>query len=68
MPAGIEQEIAALKPLRTNFNHSTFQMALKGDEAGILEMVARLARRARVRHVEVNGASLEDVFVELTKG
>jgi ABC-2 type transport system ATP-binding protein len=36
-------------------------------EPTVLELVTNLARYGRVLHVEINGASLEDVFVELTQ-
>ncbi|TAN22650.1 MAG: ABC transporter ATP-binding protein [Acidobacteria bacterium] len=36
-------------------------------EAQILDLVSALARRGRVLRVEVRGASLEDIFVQLTQ-
>jgi hypothetical protein len=33
----------------------------------VLEVVTALARNRRVLRLEVNGASLEDVFLELTQ-
>ncbi len=67
LPAGIEGELARLDPLRVNVNQSTIEVALKASEARVLELVSELARDRRVMRVEVTGASLEDIFVELTK-
>lgn len=65
LPEGIEQEIEALAPLRLRVNQNTMEVALKTDEAHVLEMVSALARRGHVLRVEISGASLEDIFVEL---
>ena len=42
-------------------------MTLKEDERSVLALVADLATRGRVLRVELSGASLEDIFIELTK-
>jgi hypothetical protein len=39
---------------------------LKESERRVLELVSELSTRGRILRVEVGGASLEDVFVELT--
>jgi ABC-type multidrug transport system ATPase subunit len=67
LPAGIEEEIAARRPLRLSITHNTVEVTLKEDDGGILAIVAALATRGRVLRLEVGGASLEDIFVELTK-
>jgi hypothetical protein len=46
---------------------NTVEATLKEDDGGILAVVAALAARGRVLRLEVGGASLEDIFVELTK-
>jgi ABC-2 type transport system ATP-binding protein len=66
VPDGLEAELAARRPLRLNVAQNTVAVALKEDEARVLSLVGDLAQRGRVLRVEVNGASLEDVFVELT--
>jgi ABC-2 type transport system ATP-binding protein len=66
VPDGLEEELRARRPLRLRVNSNTVEIALKEDEARVLALVADLARRARVLRVEVAGADLEDVFVELT--
>jgi hypothetical protein len=47
--------------------HNTVQLRLKEEEARLLELVAQLAAHGRVLRVEISGASLEDIFVELTQ-
>jgi ABC-2 type transport system ATP-binding protein len=66
LPAVIESEAAALGPVRMHVTGTTLQLALKDDEQGVLGVVSRLTAGRRVRRVEIGGASLEDVFVELT--
>jgi len=68
LPPGLEHDVARLQPVRVGFDHNTVELALKADEAKVLENVAALARRGTVLRVEVTSASLEDVFVQLTAG
>ena len=67
LPDGIEAEVEAFAPLRRVVNHNTLELALKADEAQVLEWASGLARRGNLLHVELSGASLEDIFVELTQ-
>jgi ABC-2 type transport system ATP-binding protein len=67
VPDGLEDELRARQPLRLRVNGGTIEIALKEDEARVLALVADLARRARVLRVEIAGADLEDVFLELTR-
>jgi ABC-2 type transport system ATP-binding protein len=66
LPEGLEAELAARDPLRLRVRHNTLEIALKEREDAVLALVAELATRGRVLRVELGGASLEDVFVELT--
>jgi len=66
LPEGIQEEIAALAPIRSTVEASTIDVTLKTEEGRVMEIVTGLARNRRVLRVEVRGASLEDVFVELT--
>jgi ABC-2 type transport system ATP-binding protein len=66
LPEGLEVELARRNPLRLSVTRTTIQMALKDSEQQVLALVSDLASRGRVMRVEVSGASLEDVFVELT--
>ena len=45
----------------------TTQILRKTPEAQALEVVATLAKKGRVLRVDLSGASLEDIFVELTQ-
>jgi ABC-2 type transport system ATP-binding protein len=67
LPVGLEQELAALQPARLAISGTTVELALKEPESRVLELVSRMVTRGRVLRVEVGGATLEDVFVELTK-
>ena len=40
---------------------------MKAGESDALDTVSALAKKGRVLRVEIGGASLEDIFVELTK-
>lgn len=66
LPEGIEAELAQLSPLRSSIEGSTIDVALKTKEGRVMDIVTGLARNRRVLRVEVRGASLEDIFVELT--
>jgi ABC-2 type transport system ATP-binding protein len=66
LPQGIEREIAALPVLRVHVENSTIEAAIKASEGTVLDFVTALARNRRVLRLEVSGASLEDVFIELT--
>ena len=66
LPPGLEADVAALRPMRMTISGTTLQMSLKEDEQRVLAFIGRLAARGSVRRIEVGGASLEDVFVELT--
>src|SRR5512146_2119300 len=66
LPEHLEQELAALPTLRTRIENHTLEAAFKAPEGQVLDIVTALARHRRVLRLEVNGASLEDVFLELT--
>jgi len=67
LPEGIEEDLAQRSPLRLRVVQNTIEVALKEPEARVLDLVGELSRRGRVLRVEVSGASLEDIFVELTR-
>jgi ABC-type multidrug transport system ATPase subunit len=67
LPEGIESELRDVPTLRTRIENNTLEAAFKATEGQVLETVTALARNRRVLRLEVNGASLEDVFLELTR-
>jgi ABC-type multidrug transport system ATPase subunit len=67
LPQGIAPAIAALQPWQSKIAGSTVELVLKTEEAQALDAVSALAKMGRVLRVEIGGASLEDIFVELTK-
>ena len=67
LPEGLEPELAARKPLRLQISGNSVEIALKESETTVLALVNDLAQRGRIARVEVSGASLEDIFVELTQ-
>jgi ABC-2 type transport system ATP-binding protein len=68
LPPGIEEELAARMPVRLSITQNTVEVTLKEDDRGILAVVSALAARGRLLRLEIGGASLEDIFVELTQG
>jgi ABC-2 type transport system ATP-binding protein len=66
LPETIEPELAALAPIRITIEANTIDLTLKTEEGRVMDIVTGLARNRRVLSVEVRGASLEDIFVELT--
>ncbi len=67
MPERLEDELARLPTLHARVENHTLEVAFKAAEGQVLEIVSALARNRRVLRLEVNGASLEDVFLELTQ-
>ena len=67
IPSGLESELARLGALRVQIQQNTVEFALKVEESLVLARVNELAKLGRVLRVEVGGASLEDVFIELMK-
>jgi ABC-2 type transport system ATP-binding protein len=65
LPDGIEAELRALEPLHLHVNQNSIEIGLKMPEEKVLDLVSSLSKRGRVLRVEVSGASLEDIFVEL---
>ena len=45
---------------------ATVHLTIKDEEARVLALVNALASRARLVRMEINGATLEDVFLQLT--
>ncbi len=67
LPEGVETELRAMNPRRLSVSQNTVELSLKAPETEVLALVTRLASRGHVLRVELSGASLEDIFVELTQ-
>jgi ABC-2 type transport system ATP-binding protein len=67
LPEGIEEEAARYQPMHLKVNGNTLEFGLRAEEAQALDAVSSLAKKGRVLRVEIGGASLEDIFVELTQ-
>jgi ABC-2 type transport system ATP-binding protein len=67
IPVDLDACLAAYQPFRVSVSHSTLNVSLKDDESRVLSLVTALSERGRVLRIEINGASLEDIFIELTQ-
>jgi ABC-type multidrug transport system ATPase subunit len=65
LPGEIVAELEARSPLRLHTTGNTVELALRESEEQVLGLVGDLLKRGRVLRVEVGGASLEDIFVDL---
>ena len=66
LPESIESELASLPVVRHHVENHTVEATFKAPEGEVLQLVTALARGRRVLRLEVNGASLEDIFLDLT--
>jgi ABC-2 type transport system ATP-binding protein len=66
-PGDIDSILAVYQPLRVRTTQNTVHVALKDEESHVLQLVTALAAHGRVLRIEINGASLEDIFIELTQ-
>ena len=57
----------AAKIVRMHLDHNTVEMTVKEREGRVLDIITSLARGRNVVRMELNSASLEDIFIELTK-
>jgi ABC-2 type transport system ATP-binding protein len=65
LPEGLETDLAVYHPSWLHVAQNTVVMTVKGDGERALDVLGLLSRRGRIRRLEVNGASLEDIFVKL---
>ena len=66
LPETIQAEIASLTPIRATVEANTVDLTLKIEESRVMDIVSALSRNRHILRVEVRGASLEDIFLELT--
>jgi ABC-2 type transport system ATP-binding protein len=67
LPPDLDPILAPYAPLRVEISQNTLHVALKQSEAQVLALVAALAARGQVLRIEIGGATLEDIFIELTQ-
>jgi ABC-2 type transport system ATP-binding protein len=67
VPEDLDSSLAGFHPDEVTVSHGIVRLKLRDDESRVLELVSLLAKRERVLRIEINGASLEDIFVELTQ-
>ena len=66
LPESLDSELASLPVVRHHVENHTVEATFKAPEGEVLQLVTALARGRRVLRLEVNGASLEDIFLDLT--
>jgi ABC-type multidrug transport system ATPase subunit len=67
LPENLATILAAYAPERVVVAHNTVRLRLRDEEPRVLELVTTLSRQQRALRVEISGATLEDVFVALTR-
>jgi len=67
IPQELATIVAGYGPERVVVQHNTVQLQLRGEEPRVLELVSALGRHGRIQRLEITGATLEDVFVQLTQ-
>jgi ABC-2 type transport system ATP-binding protein len=67
LPADLDAIVAAYRPIELSIVHNTVRVRLKDDEARVMDLVSALSKLGRIQRLEIGGATLEDVFVELTR-
>ncbi len=55
----------ALAPMRLEQSGNSVVLCVNGVETHLLETITQLSRRVPIAHLEINGGTLEDAFVEL---
>ncbi|MGQ0644150.1 MAG: ATP-binding cassette domain-containing protein [Elusimicrobiota bacterium] len=63
--AGLRERLQSLNPAELRVDGETAELLFKGEEAALLGRLAEVARDVPLRHFEVRGAGLEDIFVEV---
>lgn len=67
VPASAAAVVDSYRPLRVRTVQNTLHVTMRDDEAAVLGLATALAREGQLLRIGINGASLEDVFVELTR-
>ncbi|HEU4503253.1 MAG TPA: ABC transporter ATP-binding protein [Nitrospira sp.] len=61
----VREQLESLHPVELRTEGERVELLFKGEEALLLGRLADLSRVAPIRHFEVRGAGLEDIFVDL---
>jgi ABC-2 type transport system ATP-binding protein len=65
LPADLLDELRRLPLVRLSHTYTTVEASVRSTDLSVLEEVLRTVRRGQVIHLEVQSATLEDVFLEL---
>jgi ABC-2 type transport system ATP-binding protein len=65
--ADFQHLLQPLNPAELRVDGDRVEMLFKGEEALLLDKLAGIARAVPIRYFEVQGAGLEEIFVELVK-
>jgi ABC-2 type transport system ATP-binding protein len=66
LPDALQAALAPYQPLRVEIAQNSALITVREQEGRVLDLVAHLGRIGQVLRIEVSGASLEDIFIELT--
>jgi ABC-2 type transport system ATP-binding protein len=66
LPDALQAAVAPYQPLRIEIAQNSVLITAREQEGRVLDLVAHLGRIGQVLRIEVSGASLEDIFIELT--
>ena len=65
-PENVEAAMSRFHPVRVQVAQNTVTVTHREAGASVLDLVAHLGQLGRVLRIEVTGATLEDIFIELT--
>jgi ABC-2 type transport system ATP-binding protein len=60
-----QSRLQSLHPAELRVEGEHVELLFKGEEASLLDRLAEMSRSVPIRHFEVRGVGLEDIFVEL---
>ena len=66
LPDALQAALSPYQPLRVDIAQNSALITVREQEGRVLDLVAHLGRIGQILRIEVSGASLEDIFIELT--
>jgi ABC-2 type transport system ATP-binding protein len=66
-PDEVDALLTGYRVVRRSIAQNTLQIGVRETETRVLELVSALAAHRRLLRLEINGASLEDIFIALTR-